>query len=92
MIRGAIYFDGLSENDGGVIYEVIDGSNDAEGGESVGDDSGSYAPASTDVIILSPRGNIKCWPEWHAGTSKWRFYVSDSSYQGYIFYTIHQET
>ena len=90
MIRGAIYFDGPPLDGDGLKYEVIDGSNDAEGGENVGDDSGSYIPASTDVIILSPRGNIKCWPVWDV--DKWKFYVSDSSYTGYIFYTIHQET
>ena len=90
MIRGAIYFDNSSSSDSGGKYEVIDGTNDEEGGESVGDDSGSYTPASTDVIILSPRGNIKCWPVWD--TNQWKFYVSDSSYTGYIFYTIHQET
>lgn len=98
MIRGAIYFDASSplvedvtSPFDGVKYEYIgrvavpnDGSN------VVGDDSGDYSPASTDVIILSPRGNIKCWSVWD--TNHWKFYVSDSSYTGYIFYTIHQET
>ena len=91
MIRGAIYFDGSSLDDNGVKYEIIDGTNvPNDGSNAVGDDSGSYTPASTDVIILSPRGNIKCWPVWD--TNQWKFYVSDSSYTGYIFYTIHQET
>ena len=96
MIRGAIYFDANSPIDStggpfdGVKYEVIDGTNVPDDKSiPVGDDSGSYTPASTDVIILSPRGNIKCWPVW--STDKWRFYVSDSDYLGYIFYTIHQE-
>ena len=90
MIRGAVYFDGSSPNDNGVRYEVIGtaGTFPDDGSIPVGDDS-AYTPAETDVIVLSPRGNIKCWPVWD--TNHWKFYVGDSDYTGYIFYTIHQE-
>lgn len=98
MIRGAIYFDTNSPvigvNDSspfiGAKYELIDGSNiPNDGSTPVGDDS-SYSPAATDTIILTPRGNINCWAEWDSSNTRWRFIVSDTSYVGYVFYTIHQ--
>ena len=89
MIRGAIYFDSGSPTDAGVKYEIIDGTNiPNDNSVPVGDDSSSYTPAQTDTVILAPRGNIKCWPVWD--TNAWKFFVSDSDYTGYIFYTIHQ--
>lgn len=89
MIRGAIYFDGSSPNDAGVKYEIIGtaGTFPNDGSTPVGDDS-SYNPAQTDIVILSSRDNIKCWPVWD--TNAWKFYVSDDSYVGYVYYTIHK--
>ena len=91
MIRGAIYYDGSSPVFEGLRYEVIgtSGTFPNDGSTPVGDDS-SYSPAATDTIILTPRGNLNCWAEWDSSNTEWRFFISDSSYVGYVFYTIHQ--
>ena len=91
MIRGAIYYDGSSPVFEELRYEVIDGTNVRDDGSTpVGDDSTSYDPKPTDVIILSPRGNLNCWAEWDGSNEEWRFFISDYDYVGFVFYTIHQ--
>jgi len=54
-----------------------------------------------DIIVLSPSeyegstahidgkdGNVKLWAEWDSGSTTWVIHCSDSSWTGYVMYTI----